>query len=267
MMSAPDQVQVDHPGALQGSRPVGNSNSTTASSGAGSVSTDDGLSQPWTVGSYEGGGGGSVSGGASVGSPPKQSHQMPQNHPLVDQAGVRQAAPSPPPPSFRGGAAIGQAGEATSLQSVTTSKKSQYQDQLFHQPSAAVEAVLSAACETMGFDIAEVWLRTGPRTHQLTNSHLRPTSLEDSVRNELIEVYYGERSSERTHRLSPALCKRAKEATDVVWVTALTPHGAEALRLSISDVRTAVAIPVSHAPSNTNLTVIFFSIRRYVNLL
>merc|ERR1712232_974342 len=80
----------------------------------------------------------------------------------------------------------------------------------------------------------------------------------------IVEVYYGEQSSERTHRLSPALCKRAKEAMDVVWVTAQTPHGAEALRCSISDVRTAVAIPVCHAPSNTNMTVIFFSIRRII---
>ena len=28
---------------------------------------------------------------------------------------------------------------------------------------------------------AAMWLRTGPETHQLTNSHLRPTALEDSV--------------------------------------------------------------------------------------
>jgi len=116
----------------------------------------------------------------------------------------------------------------------------------------------------MGFDIAEMWLRTGPKTHQLTNSHLRPTALEDSVRNELVDVYYGEKSSERTHRLSPALCKRAKDANDVVWVTAHTPHGAEALRCSISNVRTAVAVPVCHEASNSNITIIYFSIRRII---
>ena len=142
--------------------------------------------------------------------------------------------------------------------------QSLYQDRLFRQPSAAVEAVLAASCEVMGFDIAEVWLRTGPKTHQLTNSHLRPTALEDSVRQDLVNIYYGEQSAERTHRLSPALCKRAKEAQDVVWVTAHTPHGAEALRCSMSNVRTAVAIPVCHAASHTNVTVIYFSIRRYV---
>jgi hypothetical protein len=141
--------------------------------------------------------------------------------------------------------------------------QSLYQERLIQQASPSVESVLAASCEVMGFDIAEVWLRTGPKTHQLTNSHLRPTALEDSVRQDLVDVYYGEKSSERTHRLSPALCKRAKEAGDVVWVSAHTQQGADALRCSISNVRTAVAIPVCHEASNTNITIIFFSIRRY----
>jgi hypothetical protein len=141
--------------------------------------------------------------------------------------------------------------------------QSYYEDKLFHRPNtSAVEAVLSAACEGMGFDIAEMWLRTGQKTHQLIHSHVRPTAMEERVAAELVEVYYGERSCERTHRLSPALCKRAKEASDVVWVTAHTPHGADALKCSISDVRTAVAIPVCHLGSNTNMTLIFFSIKR-----
>ena len=154
--------------------------------------------------------------------------------------------------------------EAAALLYAVQAQQSVYQDLLFRQPCGAVEAVLAAACEAMHFDIAEMWLRTGPKTHQLTNSHLRPTALEDSVRRDLVDVYYGEKSSERTHRLSPALCKRAKEASDVVWVTGHTPHGADALRASISNVRTAVAVPVCHEASNTNITIIFFSIRRYV---
>lgn len=166
-----------------------------------------------------------------------------------------------------GGAPIGETGEATATNNLAQlaavqAGKSLYHDRLFHQASAAVEAVLSASCEVMGFDIAEMWLRTGPKTHQLTNSHLRPTALEDSVRKELVDVYYGEKSSERTHRLSPALCKRAKDANDVVWVTAHTQTGEEALRCSISNVRTAVAVPVCHEASNTNITIIYFSIRR-----
>ena len=168
------------------------------------------------------------------------------------------------------GAAIGAKGEATNnlaKLAAVQAGKSLFHDKLFHQQSSSVESILSASCDVMGFDIAEMWLRTGPKTHQLTNSHLRPTALEDSVRNDLVDVYYGEKSNERTHRLSPALCKRAKDANDVVWVTAHTQHGAEALRCSISNVRTAVAVPVCHEASNTNITIIYFSIRRYVHLL
>jgi hypothetical protein len=149
----------------------------------------------------------------------------------------------------------------TALEEAVAAQQSLYQERLFAPSSSAVEACLAASCEVMGFDIAEVWLRTGPKTHQLTHSHLRPTALEDSVRQDLVEVYYGATSSERTHRLSPALCKRAKEAADVVWVTA---HAA--LRGSISHVRTAVAVPVCHEASNTNLTLLFFSMRRCVLL-
>jgi hypothetical protein len=244
---------------------------------------------PWNQG---GGGGGGPPPGASISStsPPLllQRNQHPQQS--QQQQGGGGGAPwntggggggGPPPPPGASipstspssqvdpntGAAIGEAGEATATNNLAQlaavqAGKSLYHDLLFHQPSASVEAVLSASCEVMGFDISEMWLRTGPKTHQLTNSHLRPTALEDSVRKQLVDVYYGEKSSERTHRLSPALCKRAKDANDVVWVTAHTPHGEDALRGSISNVRTAVAVPVCHEASNTNITIIYFSIRR-----
>lgn len=232
------------------------------------------LNTPWTLGSTDG------SLAIQIALVQQQQNQVsPEQH-------AREEIPASPV-----GAAISPSGEAASVNSaiITTSsvstntgttqsplpsgpgnekltilsaKRSLYQDRLFKQPSSSVESVLAASCEVMGFDIAEMWLRTGAKTHQLTNSHLRPTALEDSVRKDLVEVYYGEKSSERTHRLSPALCKRAKEAGDVVWVTAHTSHGAEALRCSISNVRTAVAIPVCHEASNTNITIIFFSIRR-----
>jgi hypothetical protein len=225
---------------------------------------------PWTVGSTDGN-------FATMALMQRQQQQQPS--PLHPSSWSGQAASLPvggSPPSqlgsngkgaVGGGAPIGETGEATATNNLAQlaavqAGKSLYHDRLFHQASAAVEAVLSASCEVMGFDIAEMWLRTGPKTHQLTNSHLRPTALEDSVRKELVDVYYGEKSSERTHRLSPALCKRAKDANDVVWVTAHTPTGEEALRCSISNVRTAVAVPVCHEASNTNITIIYFSIRR-----
>lgn len=138
----------------------------------------------------------------------------------------------------------------------------QYHIRLLSTHVTAVESLLSSACESLNFDIAEMWLRTGPKTHQLTNSHVRPTALDESVRKQVVDVYYGERSAERTHRLSPALCKRAKEAGDLVWVTAHTVHGAQALKCSISDVRTAVAVPICHGGSGVNVTIIYFSIRR-----
>jgi len=139
-----------------------------------------------------------------------------------------------------------------------------YEAKLLNQTTQEVEAVLSSSCEAIGFDIAEMWLRTGAKTHRLANSHLRPAALDETVREKIVDVYYGKRSSERTHRLSPALCKRAKEAMDVVWVTANTEDGAKVLQESLSDVRTAVAVPVCHETSNTNITLIYFSIRRAV---
>ncbi len=170
-----------------------------------------------------------------------------------------------PPDTNEPSPAIAQAQTAIAQTAqIIQSGRSLYHDKLFHQSSSSVEGVLAASCDAMGFDIAEMWLRTGLKTHQLTNSHLRPTALQDSVRQDLVDVYYGDRSNERTHRLSPALCKRAKDANDVVWVTAHTQTGAEALRMSISNVRTAVAVPVCHEASNSNVTIIYFSIRRIV---
>ncbi|KAL7502973.1 hypothetical protein ACHAXN_001201, partial [Cyclotella atomus] len=151
----------------------------------------------------------------------------------------------------------------TTTPSTTQPLSTIYQTRLLSTPTPAVESLLSSSCEALNFDIAEMWLRTGHKTHQLTNSHVRPTALDESVRKQLVDVYYGERSAERTHRLSPALCKRAKEAGDVVWVAAHTAHGAEALKCSISDVRTAVAVPVCHG-CGVNITIIYFSIRRAI---
>ena len=141
---------------------------------------------------------------------------------------------------------------------------SHYQATLFHQPNSKVETVLRAACEAMSFDIAEMWLRTGEKTHHLVSSFLRPNALDETVRNAIVDVYYGDGASHRTHRLSPALCKKAKVAMDVVWVTSQTENGAKALKCSLNDVRTAVAVPVCHEATNTSLTVIYFSVRKSV---
>ena len=88
------------------------------------------------------------------------------------------------------------------------------------------------------------------------NSHLRLTALEDSVRQELVEVCYGDKSNEQTRRLSLALCKRAKDVSDVVWVSASTPNRAEVLLMLILNVRTAITVPIWHKVFNTNVTTI-----------
>lgn len=165
-------------------------------------------------------------------------------------------SPSPNPPPL----ALGSGPNSTGRQAYAISD---YQSRLLNQKSAeAVEAVLAASCAAMGFDIAEMWLRTGTKTHQLINSHLRHSALDETMRGQLVEVYYGDSASDRTHRLSPALCKKAKQDNDVVWVTAQTESGAKALKCSLNGVLTAVAVPVCHEASNSNISVIFFSVRR-----
>lgn len=198
-------------------------------------------------------------------SPPPPSSSPPtlgglsQQHHMTHGANMHPPLPHPPPYA-----------SSTTAASSSVSITNQYHSTLLTTPTPHVESLLSTICETLNFDIAEMWLRTGPKTHQLTHSHVRPTALDEDIRQQLVDVYYGERSAERTHRLSPALCKRAKEAGEVVWVTAQTRHGAEALKCSISDVRTAVAVPVchttttSHDGSGVNVTIIYFSIRRAI---
>jgi len=144
--------------------------------------------------------------------------------------------------------------------------KSQYEQTLSNigitHPSDPLESVLAAACASIGFDIVEMWLRTGPRTHQLIHSHLRYSALDDTTRSALVDVYYGDSAPSRTHRLSPALCKRARMHNNIVWITSQTEQGAQALRCSLSGVLSAVAVPVCHEETQTNLTVIYFSMKR-----
>ena len=216
-----------------------------------------GLSQSLSV---DGSGGGGTTGGVQRGG--GDLHQQPNqvSHTANNQQVGSGLPPLPPTPQNTPQQT--QHHHQQQAPSYNKSLQQLYHTRLLSTPIPAVESLLSSSCEALNFDIAEMWLRTGPKTHQLTNSHVRATALDDSVRKQLVDVYYGERSAERTHRLSPALCKRSKEAGDVVWVTAHTLHGAEALKCSISDVRTAVAVPVCHMGSGVNVTIIYFSIRR-----
>jgi hypothetical protein len=143
--------------------------------------------------------------------------------------------------------------------------KELYDDRLFNlgltQPDGPLGMVLEAACTSMGYDIAEMWLRTGPKTHQLIQSHLRYAALDETTREAVVEVYYGERASSFHHKLSPAMCKKARATNNVVWVTSQTSHGSQALLCSLSGVKAAVAVPVCHEQSQTDMTLIYFSMR------
>jgi hypothetical protein len=110
-----------------------------------------------------------------------------------------------------------------------------------------------------GFDIAEVWVRIGKKQHQLTASFLRPAGI-GRLMEQLNEVYYGTEAKVRVHRLSPALCKKAKEQNSLVWLT--SSNAPSPLDCAISDIKTAVAVPVYNKIVGVGLTVIFFSIRK-----
>ncbi len=129
-------------------------------------------------------------------------------------------------------------------------------------PSEPLESVLAAACDAIGFDIVELWLRTGHKSHQLIHSHLRYSSLDDTTRSALVNVYYGDDAHSRTHKLSPALCKKTREHNGVFWVSSETFFGAQALAISLSNVKSAVAVPVFHEESQTNMTIIYFSMKK-----
>jgi len=77
---------------------------------------------------------------------------------------------------------------------------------------------------------------------------------------QLNEVYYGAEAKVRVHRLSPALCKKAKEQNSLFWLT--SSNAPSPLDCAISDIKTAVAVPVSNNIICVGLTVIFFSVRK-----
>jgi hypothetical protein len=123
--------------------------------------------------------------------------------------------------------------------------------------SPGVDNLLLKVCTYLNFDIAEVWLHEGNNYH-LINSHVRPVGLNESMCNQLLEVYHGEGSCERTHRLSLSMCKWAKKTGKILWIIEhQTPRLAQALKYSISGVQLAVAVPVYH--EGVYATIIYFS--------
>ena len=125
-----------------------------------------------------------------------------------------------------------------------------------NKTSQGVDNLLFEICKSLNFDIAEMWLHEGDG-YNLTKSYVRPSNLTASKCTELQEVYHGEGSSERVHRLSMSLCKWAKKTGNVLWITEdHTPHLAQALKYSISGVQSAVSVPIYH--EGVHASIIFF---------
>ena len=124
-----------------------------------------------------------------------------------------------------------------------------------HNPIVA--DLLSKVCTSLNFDIAELWLAKGLSYH-LVHSHVRRADLNESMWKHLQDLYYGEGSNERTHRLSLSMCKWSKKTRNTVWITEhQTPQSAQALKYSISGVQLAVAVPVRHG--GIHATILYFS--------
>ena len=77
------------------------------------------------------------------------------------------------------------------------------------------------------------------RSHQIIDSYLRPTALNETQQNDLTKLYYGDNASSRTHRFSRILYKKAKDVQHVIWVPNNTEHRAHALSFSLSNLKTA----------------------------
>lgn len=117
---------------------------------------------------------------------------------------------------------------------------------------ASIESLLMKVCETLHFDIAEMWLRVGPTKHKLICYHVS-NGLDGAVKEETISVYRG---GLMKHRLSSAMLKWTKENQEMLKLTTQTSSGKQVLHNSlISGIKLAVAVPVSH--EGINVTILF----------
>ncbi len=129
--------------------------------------------------------------------------------------------------------------------------------------SASMESRLMKVCETLHFDIAEMWLRIGPTKHKLICYHVS-NALDGAVKKETIDVYRGEDALKIKHRLSSAMLKWAKENQEMLKLTTQTSSGKQALHNSlISGIKLAVAVPVSH--DGINVTIVYGSLLNGAN--
>ena len=120
--------------------------------------------------------------------------------------------------------------------------------------------LLTMVCNTLDFDLAEVWLKVDESKHRLLRYHASDL-LDVKVREQVKNVYEGEAAQNTKHRLSAALCKLTKETNDVFEVTNQSSSGAEALATSlVSGISVALAVPFSL--EGNNLTILTFCVNK-----
>ena len=120
--------------------------------------------------------------------------------------------------------------------------------------------LLTIVCNTLDFDLAEVWLKVDESKHRLLRYHASD-SLDVKVREQVKNVYEGEAAQNTKHRLSAALCKLTKETNDVFEVTNQSSSGAEALATClVSGISVALAVPFSL--EGNNITILTFCVNK-----
>ena len=143
-------------------------------------------------------------------------------------------------------------------QKVSSDNIQEHQTDASGDSRPTVESLLSKVCNSLNFDIAEVWLHKG-QAYDLAHSHIRPKSISDSVYSQLEDVYHGKDESTKKfkHELSSSMCKWAKKTGKILWITTQTPRLSQALKYSISGVQMGVAVPVRCG--GITATIIYFS--------
>ena len=119
--------------------------------------------------------------------------------------------------------------------------------------------LLTIVCNTLDFDLAEVWLKVDESKHRLLRYHASD-SLDVKVREQVKNVYEGEAAQNTKHRLSAALCKLTKETNDVFEVTNQSSSAEALATCLVSGISVALAVPFSL--EGNNITILTFCVNK-----
>ena len=149
--------------------------------------------------------------------------------------------------------------QPTSVPNPLFPQRKQDEHQLEHRTQKSnIKSLLSSICESISYDIVEVWFHHNEESYHLIDSYVSP-KLDDSVSLNVNRVYasYVAGSARQTHRFSCALCKWAKKMDKVLRLSRKrNPRLAKALEYTINKAQMAIAVPVSQG--RASLTVTFF---------